>query len=112
MDRSAWARPIGSDEMRRRVGGRRRYNRERREQRDARRREIRHLLWRWRGTLYLGERGLQAAFARRYGVHPSVICKDFAALREDLPSDVYEWQPWKPYNPEYVRVALADIAAG
>lgn len=108
MNRPAWSAPTSREEAIRRVGGRRRYNRERREIAEERRDAI----WRalWMTGLTMNEHGVEAALGRYFGYHKSTICRDFAAL--DAAGRGRWYQPGQPYDPVKVRRMLAVLNAG
>jgi hypothetical protein len=75
---SSWGAATDFDIVCRRAAGRRRYNAQRRAQKQYRRAQI---LCRTVG-LPRGTWGLQAALARALGVSPSTICRDMQAIRD------------------------------
>jgi hypothetical protein len=78
MARIVWQRQgLTWDEICRRAGARRRWNERRRAAQQRRQHEVLRLLCQW------GEgRGMQRAIADQLGVHPWVISRDVAALRQ------------------------------
>ncbi len=79
MNRYAWNRWIDAEAAKRRAGGRRRYNAKRRRRSDARRAQIAAWLDENLGAV-LFSRGLPAALAPAYGVHPSTIWRDLQLI--------------------------------
>lgn len=75
MHRTAWAAFAAPDIVRRRCGGRRRWNAVRKARMLERRKDVAKLL------LRLGHRpGVQSEMARRLNVHRSTICRDLKAI--------------------------------
>lgn len=79
MNRYEWKKTIGPDLARRRAGGRRRYNAKRRRRAEARRGAISNWLAE-NPTAAIFSRGLPAALAPAFGVHPSTIWRDLQWL--------------------------------
>ena len=77
MQQSAWSANASWEEVRRRAGGRRRYNAVRGLRALLRRREVARLLSVQGGLTY---RGTQARLARQLGVSRATICRDLAYL--------------------------------
>ena len=77
---TSWSAPTSLDEVRRRAGGRAKYNALRQVQALLRRREVLRLLLEL--GLHPGERGTAATLARRLGVHRSTIGRDLLAILE------------------------------
>lgn len=71
-----WGAPTTRDEVCRRAGGRRHYNRWRQTIRELRRLQVLRLL----GRHPLRQRGTVRAIARELGVHPATVCRDIQAL--------------------------------
>jgi hypothetical protein len=72
-----WTAPTSWDAVCRRAAGRRRYNADRRKQKMWRRTEILIMTVGVDRRLY----GLQALLARKLGVSPATISRDFEAIR-------------------------------
>ncbi len=79
MNRYDWNRWIDAEAAKRRAGGRRRCNAKRRRQADARRAQIAAWLDDNLGFV-LFPRGLPAALAPAFGVHPSTIWRDLQLI--------------------------------
>ena len=79
MNRYDWNRWIDAEAAKRRAGGRRRYNAQRRRRAEARRAQIAAWLDENLGAA-LFPRGLPAALAPAFGVHPSTIWRDLQLL--------------------------------
>ena len=79
MNRYDWNRWIDAEAAKRRAGGRRRYNAQRRRRADARREAIAELLEENIAAAFFS-RGLPAALAPAFGVHPSTIWRDLQLL--------------------------------
>jgi hypothetical protein len=79
----SWSERTDLDEVRRRCGGRRRYNAMRSFQREARRAAVSRLL-----LLYGSDRGVQSRVARELGVHRSTVSRDVRAME-------LKWREWQ-----------------
>ncbi len=79
MNRYDWNRWIDAEAAKRRAGGRRRYNAQRRRRAEARRAQITALLEK-NLVAALFCRGLPAALAPAFGVHPSTIWRDLQLI--------------------------------
>lgn len=73
-------------EVNRRAGGRRAYHKRRQGVAEARRLEVMHLWWRAGGAY-----GWQRSAAQRLGVSPATICRDVAAVMQQLQDDLADF---------------------
>ena len=87
MDRYGWNTRTDRQIVNRRAGGRRRYKAERRRLAEARRNTIDR--WLAEHPWALLSRGLPAAFAPIFGVHPSTISRDLQFLRGGRTYDLW-----------------------
>ena len=79
MNRYDWNRWIDAEAAKRRAGGRRRYNAQRRRRAEARREAIAEFLEENIAAVFFS-RGLPAALAPAFGVHPSTIWRDLQLI--------------------------------
>jgi hypothetical protein len=128
---SNWSKTVSPDLAYRRAGGRRRYNAQRQQARDARREQIKvWILADERPCVAANRTGTVPRLARMFGVHRSTITRDLAVIRDTLvlPDPCCEMEAemqrreriiheasWRPYlglfpSPQAVEQGPADEA--